>query len=92
MNFDETHCFSEIVIINSHWGGYDRFRMNGGQVFVVGTETVERGQSVEGQTYSIPCDQKCGNRVKFTVLHETGKYNTPGCIHMLEIMAYNSPG
>ena len=71
-------------------------------MFVVDTETGEEalcgsletkgGQSMEGQTYSIPCDQKCGNRVKFTVLHETGEHNTPGCIHMLEIMAYNLPG
>ena len=101
MNFGAVYCFTEIVIINSHWGGF-RYRMEDMKVLVVNTDInkeslcgilkIRSEQSVHGQTYKIPCDMKCGDEVKLTVYHGTGKYDYAACIHMKEIMAYISPG
>ena len=100
MTFNSFYCFSEIEIINSHWGGL-AFRMQDLNVLVVdsytrseslcGTLAMRKEQSVEGQTYRVPCDGKCGNEVKLTVYHETGDYGYRACIHMSEILAYHSP-
>ena len=101
MSFGAVYCFTEIVIINSHWGGF-RYRMEDMKVLVVNTDTnkeslcgilkIRSEQSVHGQTYKISCDMKCGDEVKLTVYHGTGDYNYDACIHMREIMAYFMPG
>jgi hypothetical protein len=46
--------------------------------------------SLEGQTYKIRCNLLCGDKVKLTVRHDQGEYDIEGCIHMKEIMAYET--
>lgn len=101
MTFGAVFCFTEIVIINSHSSVY-RYRMQDMKVFVVNTATkgeslcgilkTRYGPSVQGQTYKIRCNMKCGDEVKLTVYHESGDYDYEACIHMSEIMAFVSPG
>ena len=101
MNFGAVFCFTEIVIINSHWNSF-RYRMEDMKVLVVNLDTnkeslcgilkMKSEQSVHGQIYKIPCDMKCGDEVKLTVYHETGDYNQDACIHMYEIIPYFMPG
>ena len=101
MTFDSFYCFSEIEIINSHWEGRYVFRMQDLNVLVVdsytqreslcGTLAMRKDQSVEGQTYRVPCDGKYGNEVKLTVYHGAGDYGYRACIHMSEILAYHTP-
>ena len=98
MHFEEKHCFSEIVIMQSQLGN-TAYRMDDTNVFVVDTETgsenlcgileTKEDWTIEGQTYRIPCDLKSGDEVKLTVIHARTTYSLPACIHMLEIMAYS---
>ena len=98
MNFAVIHCFTRIVVINSHWTY--RYRMQDAKVFVVdndsqketlcGTIRIRDVEGIEGQTYDISCDMTCGDEVKLTVYHETGNYKRGACITMAEIMAYIS--
>ena len=78
-------------------------RMDGTDLFVVNTETgakslcgvlkVGSGTTIESQTYTIPCDQKCGNEVKLTLRHDKNINDNyisnlyGACIHMKEIKA-----
>ena len=98
MTFDAIYCFSKVVIAQSHTNGLG-YRMDGTDVFVVNTETgakglcgvlkVGSGTTVESQTYTIPCDQNCGNEVKLTLRHDKDIKNLPNaCIHMNEITAF----
>ena len=97
MKFDAIHCFSEIVIMNDKLNE-NAYRMQDLKVFVVNTKTgteslcgvlkMREVWTVEGQTYKISCDLKCGNEVKLTVRHNSGEYNNLACIHMSEIKAY----
>ena len=98
MTFDAIYCFSKVVIVQSKTNMYG-YRMDGTDVFVVNTETgakslcgvlkVGSGTTVESQTYTIPCDQKCGNEVKLTLRHDKDIKNLPNaCIHMNEITAF----
>ena len=99
MTFDAIYCFSKVVIVQSKTNMY-RNRMDGTDVFVVNTETgakslcgvlkVRSGTTIESQTYTIPCDQKCGNEVKLTLRHDKPKYYIEACIHMKEITAFYS--
>ena len=96
INFDSTYCFSEIVIVNKP-SSYAT-RMEDTRVYVVNTDEgseslcgvlkVRRVWSFEGQTYRIPCHQKCGDEVKLKLRHDHGQYSMPGCIHIREINAY----
>ena len=98
MKFDVIHCFTRIVVINSHWNY--RYRMQDAKVSVVdndsqkenlcGTIRIRDVEGIEGQTYDISCDMKCGDEVKLTVYHGSGKYKRGACITMAEIMAYIS--
>ena len=93
MKFDTVYCFSDVVIIQSY---QDRnaYRMDDTNIFVVNTKTgteslcgvlkVSDVLTIEGQTYRIPCDLKCGDEVKLTLRHES----KPVCIHIWEIMAF----
>ena len=93
MKFDAVYCFSDVVIINSHTNDYSA-RMDDTEVFVVNTKTgteslcgvlkVSDVLTIDGQTYRIPCDLKCGDEVKLTLRHES----QPVCIHTWEIMAF----
>ena len=97
MKFDAVFCFSDVVIMQSHWH-QTAYRMDDTGVFVVDSDTREESlcgvlkvsdvMTIEGQTYRIPCDLKCGDEVKLTVRHDNGKYDNPACIHMKEIKAY----
>ena len=100
MHFDHKHCFSEIVIVQAVMLLPNGRRMDDTNVFVVDTKTgteslcgiltIREDWTIKGQTYRIPCDLKCGDEVKLTVVHEKNtKYDVPACIHMLEIMAYS---
>ena len=99
MTFDDIYCFSKVVIVQSKTNEMAD-RMDGTDVFVVNTETeakslcgvlkVGSGTTIESQTYTIPCDQKCGNEVKLTLRHDKGNYNIEACIHMKEITAFYS--
>ena len=97
MNFDAVHCFTEVVIIQSSMND-NLNRMQDTQVIVLdaktGTESlcgvlkVSNIKTIEGQTYRIPCDLKCGDEVKLTVQHKQEDYWKKACIHMNEITAY----
>ena len=97
MTFDEVFCFSEIVIVNSHWSEH-RHNLDDLKVYVVnrdtgtkslcGILTTRAGSNLQAQTYSISGDKKCGNEVKLTLYHGSGKYAKMACIHMAEIMAF----
>ena len=99
MKFDAVYCFSDVVIIQSY---QDRnaYRMDDTEVFVVNTKTgteslcgvlkVSDVLTIEGQTYRIPCDLKCGDEVKLTIRHDKDKYHIDACIHMREIKAFHT--
>ena len=97
MKFDTFQCFSNVVIIQSHWDQW-AVRMDDTNVFVVNTKTgteslcgvlkVSDVMTIEGQTYRIPCDLKCGDEVKLTVRHDS-KYEKDACIHMKEITTFH---
>ncbi|KAL5249982.1 hypothetical protein ACHWQZ_G015902 [Mnemiopsis leidyi] len=97
MSFDRSFCFTEVVIIQSQLKDL-AFRLEDAKVYVVNTDNgaeylcgilkVRNEYTVEGQTYILPCDGKCGNEVKVTVLHEEGKYSNRAFINMREIRAY----
>ena len=97
MKFDDFFCFFEVVIIQSHLNG-NAYRMQGAKVFVVNRETgveslcgvlkVNPVWTIEGQTYRFPCNLKCGDEVKVTVLHRRGNYDDVATIHMKEITVF----
>ena len=99
MNFDTVYCFSEVVILQSHWDWNAR-RMQGTKVMVVdrgtgaeslcGVLDVSSVHTQAGQTYRIPCDGKCGDEVELRLRHNTGQYQDGllPCIHMREIEAF----
>ena len=99
MTFDAVICFSEVVIVQSFLN-FHAYRMNDAKVFVVNTNTGTKSlcgvlksrtdSTIEGQTYRIPCNLKCGDEVKLTVRHDRGKYSVDACIHMKEINAFHT--
>ena len=99
MKFGAVYCFSDVVIINSHLSE-DSPRMDDLQVLVVSTEKgteslcgvlkVGDALTMEGQTYRIPCNLKCGDEVKLTLRHDSGKYAMLACIHMMEITLFHT--
>ncbi|KAL5253017.1 hypothetical protein ACHWQZ_G015691 [Mnemiopsis leidyi] len=99
MNFESVHCFTEVVMVNSAWSAFVG-RMKDLKVFVLDTrqDTERLCGSLElnndwtwaGQTYRIPCDSKCGDKIELRVRHDEDNYNKPGCIHMYEIEAWKS--
>ena len=98
MKFDAVYCFTEVVIVQSHWEKHNADRMDGIKVFVVNREKkteslcgvlkVSDDLTIEGQTYRIPCDLKCGDEVKLTLRHDKGRYHVKACIHMKEITSF----
>ena len=96
LKLDTVYCFSDVVIIQSHLNNHAN-RMDGTEVFVANSKTgteslcgvlkVRDIYTIEGQTYRIPCDLKCGDEVKLTLRDDTHKYN---CIHMIEISALHT--
>jgi hypothetical protein len=96
MMFDAIRCFSEIVIINRT---QEKWRMQDTKVYVLNSQTetesycgvlrVRDASSIKGQTYSISCDLKCGDKVKLKVRHNH-TYVQPGCIQLREISAYGT--
>ena len=98
MKFDAVYCFTEIVIVQSHWEKNNADRMDGIKVFVVNREKdteslcgvlkVSDDLTIEGQTYRIPCELKCGDEVKLTLRHDKGRYHVKACIHMREIISF----
>ena len=99
MNFDDFFCFFEVVIIQSHLT-VNAYRMQDAKVFVVNTKTgveslcgvlkVNPVWTIEGQTYRFPCNLKCGDEVKVTVLHRSGNYVNMATIHMREITVFGT--
>ena len=97
MKFDAVYCFFDVVIIISHTDYYYA-RMDDTEVFVADSDTGDESlcgvlkvsdvPTIEGQTYRIPCDLKCGDEVKLTVRHDSGKYDNVACIHMTEIKIF----
>ena len=83
--------------MQSHWH-QTAYRMDDTGVFVVDSDTREESlcgvlkvsdvMTIEGQTYRIPCDLKCGDEVKLTVRHDS-KYEKDACIHMKEITTFH---
>ena len=101
MKFGAVYCFSDVVIINSHLSeGSPRMCMDDMNVSVLNTEKGTESRcgvlkerdvlTIEGQTYRIPCNLKCGDEVKLTVRHDSGKYSNDACIRMREIEAFHS--
>ena len=98
MVFEFVHCFSEVVIFQSHLNSNAQ-RMDGTRVLVMNSETESRlycgrlstnsDLTVEGQTYRIPCALHCGNIILLEVNRGEGS-GIEGCIHMNEIQAYSS--
>ena len=98
IKFDTIYCISEVVIIQSHMQRQNAKRMEDSKVFIVntvkGTESlcgvlkIKSTMTLEEQTYKIPCDLNCGDEVRLTLRHDHGKYSSPACIHMFEIMAF----
>ena len=99
MKFGAVYCFSDVVIINSHFNEHSP-RMDDLQVLVVSTEkgteslcgVLKVGDvlTMEGQTYRIPCNLKCGDEVKLKLRHDSSKYAMVACIHMMEINAFHT--
>ena len=99
MRFDAVRCFSEVVIVQAHLNSKAN-RMNDTKVFVVNTNTgteslcgilkASTDLTIEGQTYRIPCNLKCGDEVRLTVRHDRGTYDIEACIHMIEIKAFHT--
>ena len=99
MKFGAVYCFSDVVIINSHFNENSP-RMDDMQVLVVnagkrteslcGVLKVGDALTMEGQTYRIPCNLKCGDEVKLTLRHDSGKYAMLACIHMMEITLFHT--
>ena len=97
MQFDAVYCFYEVVIIQDKRNHF-AYRMDGTKGIVInarsgaeslcGVLNVINDYSLEGQTYRIPCDVKCGDEVKLTLRHNIGEYDKNGCIQMREITAY----
>ena len=95
MKFDDVFCFSDVVIINSEQNIH-AYRMDDTKVLVVNSDTGDESLcgvlkvsdvlTIEGQTYRIPCDLKCGDEVKLTLRHES----KPVCIHIWEITAFQT--
>ena len=56
-----------------------------------GSLAISNDLTIEGQTYVIPCDLKCGNSILLEVNHGWGS-SIEGCIHLREIQAYISAG
>ena len=100
MKFDAVYCFTEVVIVQSHWEKHNADRMDGIKVFVVNREKdteslcgvlkVSDDLTIEGQTYRILCELKCGDEVKLTLRHDRGKYGRLACMHMREVKAFRS--
>lgn len=100
MAFDAVYCFSEVVIFQSHLNG-NAARMDGTMVMVensdtgdknlCGTLAISNDLTIEGQTYVIPCDLKCGNSILLEVNHGW-ESSIEGCIHLREIQAYIAAG
>ena len=98
MKFDAVYCFSDVVIIQSHWDKWAS-RMDDTEVFVANSDTGDESLcgvlkvsdvlTIEGQTYRIPCDLKCGDEVKLAVRHDNGDYDKAACIHMKEVKAFH---
>ena len=84
-------CIQAVRVYQSHLNEY-KDRMDGAQISVVNSITGEKEQcgklhttdilTVEGQTYTIPCDMKCGDAIELSV-HKSG-----GCVHVKEIEVY----
>ena len=98
MKFDSVNCFSDVVIINSKYLNDLRYRMSHTKVLVINRETeienlcglvgVSDVPTIEGQTYRIPCDLKCGDEVKLTLRHDSSNYTREACIHIYEITTF----
>ena len=94
IKFDAVYCFSDVFILQSH-RDQNAYRMDDMEVFAVNTDTGTESRCgvlkvsdilmIEGQTYRIPCDLKCGDEVKLAVRHDRGTYKRAACIHMTEI-------
>ena len=99
MKFRTLHCFEEIVLIQAA-KDETRKRMDDTEVLVVNTKTekvypcgkltTREGESIQEQTYKIPCSMECGDEVKLTVQKETEH----ACIHLKEIKVFGflAPG
>ena len=70
-----------VTVENSETGGRN----------LCGTLVISNDLTIDGQTYVIPCDFKCGNSILLEVIHGSGSA-MEGCIHLREIQAYYSPG
>ena len=98
LKFDALYCFSTIVIINQHTRLQFAHRIDDTKVFVVnsleeteftcGVIKVSNVSTLERQTYRIPCHGKCGDEVKLTLEHWSGKHSHVACINMKEIKAF----
>ena len=98
MKFDAVYCFTEVIVVQSDWNNAERKDDTRMLIINTGSKTeslcgvlkVNDVLTIEGQTYRIPCDLKCGDEVKLTVRHDSGKYHKDACIHMKEIEAFHT--
>lgn len=89
MKFDAVYCFDEVVMVLRLNG--NAYRMQNTEVTVVNTKSeseelcgilkVKGVWTDEAQTYTIPCNLKCGDEIKLS------NYN---CIHIRELSAFQT--
>jgi len=97
MRFDDVQCFDEVEFVNSYLN-YNAFRMQDLGVYVKNSDDGEENlcevvriredETVEGQTYMVSCDGKCGDSIVLRVRHDRGKYSYMACIHLDEIKVH----
>ena len=100
MRFRSALCISEIVVFQSQFNLY-AYRMDGTEVYLknndlntevlCGTIAAREEWSLEGQTYRISCDGKCGDEIELRLRYQEQLHRHYGtCIHMYEIETYAS--
>ena len=100
MEFQLAHCFTEVIVFQSHYKEDAASRMNGTEVYLqdkhanteelCGTIAIRSVWSAEGQTYHISCRERCGDVIQLRLRYQDqlhGGYKT-ACIHFREIEAY----
>ena len=100
MTFGTLECFEEIVLIQAAMDD-GRLRMDDTKVLVVNSTSGEEylcgmlktreGETIEDQTYKIPCSGTCGDEVKLTLKSQGQDHGA--CIHVKEIYVFGiGPG
>ena len=102
MEFFSAHCFSDVIVFQSHYKENAAHRMNGAEVYLqdkqanievlCGTIAIRSVWSKKGQTYHISCRERCGDVIQLRLRYQDQLHGGYGfqsaCIHFREIEAY----